>query len=78
MRVLVTGHRGYIGGRLVPMLLDRGHVMGPVAQHRRGRHRHVCSGQEQLGRIEPRVDARRRGHRDRQPPAPRRPARRHR
>src|SRR5690606_34951352 len=27
MRVLVTGHRGYIGAVLTPMLLDRGHVV---------------------------------------------------
>ena len=27
MRVLVTGHDGYIGRALVPMLLERGHAV---------------------------------------------------
>lgn len=36
MRVLVTGATGYVGGRLVPKLLERGHTVRVVA---RDRHR---------------------------------------
>jgi len=33
MRVLVTGATGYIGGRLIPELLDRGHHVRVLARH---------------------------------------------
>ncbi|MCB0900132.1 MAG: NAD(P)H-binding protein, partial [Actinobacteria bacterium] len=33
MRVLVTGATGYIGGRLIPQLLDRGHEVRVLARH---------------------------------------------
>lgn len=33
MRILVTGATGYIGGRLVPRLLERGHSVRALARH---------------------------------------------
>ncbi len=33
MRVLVTGATGYIGGRLIPVLLDHGHQVRVIARH---------------------------------------------
>ncbi len=33
MRLLVTGATGYIGGRLIPQLLDRGHEVRILARH---------------------------------------------
>ncbi len=33
MRVLVTGATGYIGGRLIPQLLDRGHEVRVLVRH---------------------------------------------
>ncbi len=33
MRILVTGVTGYIGGRLVPELLDAGHDVRVLARH---------------------------------------------
>lgn len=33
MRLLVTGATGYIGGRLIPQLLDRGHEVRVLARH---------------------------------------------
>lgn len=33
MRLLVTGATGYIGGRLIPQLLERGHEVRVLARH---------------------------------------------
>ena len=33
MRLLVTGATGYIGGRLIPQLLDHGHQVRVIARH---------------------------------------------
>jgi uncharacterized protein YbjT (DUF2867 family)/tryptophan-rich sensory protein len=45
--VLVTGATGYIGGQLVPVLLDRGHHVRVLTRHRRG-----LAGREWSGHVE--------------------------
>ena len=64
MKVLVTGHHGYIGSVMVPTLLDAGHdVVGmdtdlygdcPFGQHARERHR--VHPRRHQGHLDRRVD----------------------